>query len=100
MAERSPARYRSGMTTKTILLAGFGPGISSALAERFGQAGFQLALVARNADKLAASVKALEGKGFRAQAFPADLSDPASAEPLTRELKAIQSRCVHANEQA
>ncbi len=79
MAERTGVRYRSPMTTKTILLAGFGPGISSALAERFGQAGFQLALVARSADKLGASVKELEKKGFRAQAFPADLSDPASA---------------------
>ena len=33
--------------TKTIIVAGFGPGISSAVAERFGKEGFTIALVAR-----------------------------------------------------
>ena len=65
--------------TKTIIVAGYGPGISSALAERFGKAEFQVALVARNAERLAAGVKALEGKGIRAKAFPGDLSDPGQA---------------------
>ena len=37
---------------KTIMIAGFGPGISTAVAERFGREGFQLALVARNQDRL------------------------------------------------
>ncbi len=61
----------------TALIAGFGPGISTAVAERFGKAGFQLALVARNAERLSAGAKALEAKGFKAKAFSADLSDPA-----------------------
>lgn len=62
--------------TPTAVIAGFGPGISTAVAERFGKAGFQLALVARNAERLAAGAKGLEAKGFKAKAFPADLSDP------------------------
>lgn len=78
MAAPQPPRYRCGMT-KTILVAGYGPGISNAVAERFGQAGFQVALVARNAERLAEGVKSLEGKGVRAAAFPADLGDPAQA---------------------
>ncbi len=61
---------------KTIIVGGFGTGISQAVAERFGAAGFALALVARGEDKLAAGVKALGAKGFKATAFPADLGDP------------------------
>ncbi len=63
---------------KTILVVGFGPGISSAVAEKFGSSGFSVALVARNEDKLAAGVKELKAKGIEAAAFAADASDPAS----------------------
>ena len=63
---------------KTILIGGFGPGISNAVAQKFGAEGFAVALVARNAERLAAGVKELESKGIRAAAFPADLSDPAA----------------------
>ena len=62
--------------SKTIIVAGFGPGSSAAVAEKFGRAGFAVALVARRADSLNAGVKALEAKGVRAAAFQADLSDP------------------------
>lgn len=78
MAGPPGARYSRGMT-KTIILAGYGPGISNAVAERFGKAGFQVALVARNAERLEAGVKALEGKGIRARAFAADLGDASKA---------------------
>jgi len=60
---------------KTILICGFGPGISSAVAAKFGAEGFSVALVARNADRLGAGVKALQAKGVKAAAFPADLSE-------------------------
>ncbi len=79
--------------TKTMIIAGYGPGMSSALAERFGREGFTLALVARNAERLAAGVKALAAKGIRAEAFPADLSDPAATramvEAVRRKLGAV-----------
>ncbi len=65
--------------SKTIVVCGYGPGISTAVAERFGAEGFQVALVARRADNLAAGVAALEAKGVRAAAFPANLADPESA---------------------
>jgi len=67
---------------KTILICGYGPGISSAIAQRFGGEGFAVALSARSADKVTTSVKALEGKGIRAAGFPTDLSDPAAARAL------------------
>jgi NADP-dependent 3-hydroxy acid dehydrogenase YdfG len=60
---------------KTILIAGFGTGISVALAEKFGAEGFQVALAARTAERLDAGVKALEGKGVKAAGFQVDLSD-------------------------
>jgi len=34
---------------KTILISGYGPGISSAIAEKFGSEGYAVALAARNA---------------------------------------------------
>src|ERR1700759_4130438 len=68
--------------TKTILVCGYGPGISSAVARQFGGQGFAVALVARRADKLAAGVAALAQSGITAKAFPADLSDPSAVAAL------------------
>jgi NAD(P)-dependent dehydrogenase (short-subunit alcohol dehydrogenase family) len=73
---------------KTILVAGYGPGISTAVAEKFGAKGFHVALVGRSADKLAAGVKALEGKGVKAAAFAADLADPASIRAMVEKVHA------------
>jgi NADP-dependent 3-hydroxy acid dehydrogenase YdfG len=65
--------------SKTIIVGGFGPGISTAVAEKFGGEGFSVALVGRNNDRLAAGAKALQAKGIKVVAFPADLSDPVAA---------------------
>jgi NADP-dependent 3-hydroxy acid dehydrogenase YdfG len=72
---------------RTILICGYGPGISNAVAQRFGAEGFSVALAARNADRLAAGVKALEAKGIRAAAFPTDLGDPAAARALVGKVR-------------
>jgi len=61
---------------KTVLVVGFGPGISTAVAEKFGSSGFSLALVGRNEQRLASGVRALKAKGIDAAAFPADAGDP------------------------
>src|SRR5258708_12218318 len=61
---------------KTIIIGGFGPGISTAVAEQFGSNGFSLALIGRNAERVAAGAKELTAKGFRAEPFVADLSKP------------------------
>ena len=62
--------------SKTIVVVGFGPGVSTAVAEKFGAEGFSVALVARSAARLAAGVEALRAKGVKAAAFPADAGDP------------------------
>ncbi len=69
---------------KTIIVCGHGPGISDAVANKFGGEGFQVALVARSADKLERAREALQTRGITAAAFPADLSDPNAAKDLVK----------------
>jgi NAD(P)-dependent dehydrogenase (short-subunit alcohol dehydrogenase family) len=73
---------------KTILIAGYGPGISAAVAEKFGAEGFQVAVVGRNAEKLAAGVKALAAKGVKAASFVADLGNPAAVRGVIAKVRA------------
>jgi NAD(P)-dependent dehydrogenase (short-subunit alcohol dehydrogenase family) len=64
--------------SKSIVVVGFGPGISTAVAEKFGAEGFSVALVARNEERLAEGVASLKAKGVAAAGFSADASDPAA----------------------
>jgi len=73
---------------KTIIVCGYGPGISAAVAEKFGAEGFSVALVARNAERLSSGVKALEAKGVKARAFPTDLGDTAAVRKLVGSVRA------------
>ncbi|MFT3924012.1 MAG: SDR family NAD(P)-dependent oxidoreductase [Myxococcales bacterium] len=72
---------------KTILIVGYGPGISKSAAKKFAAEGFSLALVARNAEKLEASVQALRKAGVEATGFPADAGDPAAIGQAVREAR-------------
>lgn len=74
--------------SKTIAVVGFGPGVSSAVADRFGAAGFQVALIARSAERLEAGVAALEARGIPAAAFPADASHPAAIRAALGDVRA------------
>jgi NAD(P)-dependent dehydrogenase (short-subunit alcohol dehydrogenase family) len=74
--------------SKTIIVGGYGPGISQAVAQKFGAEGFAAALVGRNAGKLAAGVKALEAKGVTAASFPCDLGDPMAVRALVPQVRA------------
>jgi NAD(P)-dependent dehydrogenase (short-subunit alcohol dehydrogenase family) len=74
--------------SKIMIIAGFGTGISMAVAERFGREGFTLALVARNAERLAAGAQALAAKGVRAEAFVSDLSNPEAVKAVIGEVRA------------
>jgi NAD(P)-dependent dehydrogenase (short-subunit alcohol dehydrogenase family) len=62
--------------SKTIIVVGFGPGISTAVANKFGEKGFNVALVARSEDRLTAGVSDLKANGIMAMATPADAGDP------------------------
>jgi NAD(P)-dependent dehydrogenase (short-subunit alcohol dehydrogenase family) len=73
---------------KTIIVVGFGPGISTAVAEKFGAEGFAVALVARSQERLDAGVAALKAKGIAAGAFAADAGDAASIEAAIAKARA------------
>jgi len=59
-----------------LMIVGYGPGVSQAVAARFALEGFSLALVARRSDKLEEAVSRLAADGILARAYPADASDP------------------------
>ena len=67
---------------KTIVICGHGPGISDAVARKFGKEGFSVALVARSVDKLDSALKVLSAAGVRAAAFTTDLGDPVAVKAM------------------
>jgi len=73
--------------SKTIIVVGYGPGISTGVAEKFGAEGFNVALVGRTRAKLDAGVAALKAKGASAAAFVADASDPAAIASVVAEVR-------------
>jgi NAD(P)-dependent dehydrogenase (short-subunit alcohol dehydrogenase family) len=60
---------------RTIVVCGHGPGISDAVARKFGREGFQVAIVARNAERIEKAAAGLKAAGIDAKAFPCDLGD-------------------------
>lgn len=72
-----------------LVVFGYGPGISNAVAEKFGSEGFSIALVSRNPERLEAGVSALAAKGIEAAAFTADAGDPVA---VRRVLDDVRSR--------
>ncbi len=68
--------------SKTIIVCGYGPGISDAVARKFGAEGFSVALVARSAQKLQTAVDKLAAQGVKAQAFATDLGDANAVQEL------------------
>src|SRR6516164_6295527 len=66
------------MTAPLCLITGVGPGTGSALARKFADGGYHLALLARSEGRLAALEKELpHAKGYRC-----DVSDPAQIEAM------------------
>lgn len=73
---------------RTIVICGYGPGISDGVARKFGAEGFQVALVARNQAKLDDGVRALGEAGITAKGFACDLGDTAAVERLVSDVRA------------
>lgn len=59
-----------------VAIVGAGPGLGAAVARRFGREGYDIALVARDRDRLDGLVRELSEGGVRARAFPADVREP------------------------
>jgi len=77
-----------GTGPRTIAVFGAGPALGMAVARRFGQEGFRVALVARDQARLATLAGQLTAEGIQATAFPADLADREEALRVTREIQA------------
>jgi NAD(P)-dependent dehydrogenase (short-subunit alcohol dehydrogenase family) len=58
-----------------LVVFGYGPGISHATAARFGREGYSLAIVGRDAERLAVGVERLSGDGLEVKAYQSDASD-------------------------
>jgi NAD(P)-dependent dehydrogenase (short-subunit alcohol dehydrogenase family) len=66
------------MTAPVCLISGVGPGTGSALARRFAEGGYRVALLARSEERLARLEKELpNARGYRC-----DVSDPAQVEAV------------------
>ncbi len=74
--------------SKSIIVCGHGPGISDAVARRFGREGYSVAIVARNAERLTAAAEALSKEGVTAKAFPCDLGDFNAVKSMVNEVRA------------
>src|ERR671924_664517 len=59
------------MTDRTALIVGVGGATGAALSRRFAQGGYRVAMIARNADRLAE----LEAEIPRARGYPCDVAD-------------------------
>jgi NAD(P)-dependent dehydrogenase (short-subunit alcohol dehydrogenase family) len=60
---------------QVALIVGVGPGLGSALARRFARAGMNVAVAARNGEKLAALCQELEALGVKARGYACDATD-------------------------
>jgi short-subunit dehydrogenase len=75
------------MDQPVIVIVGMGPGIARAVANRFGQEGFHVAMIARHEDKLVAHQRALREAGIDASYAVADAADP---DALSRALATLE----------
>jgi NAD(P)-dependent dehydrogenase (short-subunit alcohol dehydrogenase family) len=66
------------MTAPVCLITGVGPGTGSALARRFAEGGYRVAMLARNEERL----NALEKELPNARGYRCDVSDPAQIETV------------------
>jgi short-subunit dehydrogenase len=66
---------RERVSSRAVVITGASSGIGEALANRLGDAGAKVVLVARSADKLEALRQGIEARGGEAFVYPGDLSD-------------------------
>ena len=80
----------SGLTAdlsgQTALVTGASQGLGRAVAVTLGANGARVACVARNAEKLAETVKMVEEAGGQAEAFPTDVTEGAAVDELVNKI--------------
>ncbi|XGV94741.1 MAG: SDR family NAD(P)-dependent oxidoreductase [Leptolyngbya sp. BL-A-14] len=81
-------------SSKVAAVLGVGPGLGAAIAHRFAQENFAVALMARNTDKLATIQADIEAAGARALSVVVDATDPAAVQAafaLVRSLRCLKA---------
>jgi NADP-dependent 3-hydroxy acid dehydrogenase YdfG len=73
---------------ETIVICGYGVGISDAVARRFAKEGYKVAIVARNAERLRSAVEKLSAEKIDVTAFPCDLGDIDAVRKLIADVRA------------
>ena len=84
----------------TIVIIGYGSGVSAAVARRFGREGYSVAIASRTAAKVEAAALALRAEGITAHGFVVDAANASSVSRLiTHEVPAKLSMVmiVHHN---
>jgi 3-oxoacyl-[acyl-carrier protein] reductase len=74
------------LSGQTALVTGASQGLGKAMAIALGQSGAKVACVARNADKLAETVKEITDAGGQAEAFSCSVTDASSVTELMDKL--------------
>ncbi|AOG12520.1 SDR family NAD(P)-dependent oxidoreductase [Agrobacterium sp. RAC06] len=82
------------MTSPLAIIAGAGPGVGAAVARRFVQGGFRVALIARDASRLAALAAPLIAAGGTVTTHSADLSDHADVRRVLATIAAEHGRAT------
>lgn len=77
-----------------ITIIGSGPGISHAVAQKFGREGFKIALISRTEEKLKKQQNDLKSEGIEAVYAVADVANP---ESLDKALQQILDTAGHAS---
>jgi NAD(P)-dependent dehydrogenase (short-subunit alcohol dehydrogenase family) len=72
---------------KTVVVTGASAGNGRAIARAFADAGCDVGLLARDADRLAVAVGEIEARGQRGHAVPTDVSDPEAVERAAEEVE-------------
>ncbi|MEI9952782.1 MAG: SDR family NAD(P)-dependent oxidoreductase [Pseudomonadota bacterium] len=73
---------------ETIVICGYGMGISDAVARRFAKEGYRVAIVARNAERLNRAAQKLAAEKIDVKAFPCDVSDVDAVRKLVADVRA------------
>ena len=73
--------------SKSILIIGAGPGISTAVAQKFGENGYSIGLINRNAETARAIITGLAEKGITAFSSTADVADTAALQGAITDLR-------------
>lgn len=89
-AARRPARYRSALGGKIVLVTGASRGVGRAVALRAAEAGANVLLVARDAESLQKVADEIRAAGGEAVVYSADLSSYDEVDALTDAVLAQQ----------